>query len=30
MEKINEVKQTFKQYEQKFKALADQKRLEIM
>ena len=30
MEKVNEVKQTFKQYEQKFKALADQKRLEIM
>jgi ArsR family transcriptional regulator, arsenate/arsenite/antimonite-responsive transcriptional repressor len=30
VEKVNEVKQTFKQYEQKFKALADQKRLEIM
>ncbi|GAB1801476.1 arsenical resistance operon transcriptional regulator ArsR [Priestia megaterium] len=30
MEKVNEVKQTFKQYEKKFKALADQKRLEIM
>jgi len=30
VEKVNEVKQSFKQYEQKFKALADQKRLEIM
>jgi len=30
VKKVNEVKQTFKQYEQKFKALADQKRLEIM
>ena len=30
VEKVNEVKQTFKQYEKKFKALADQKRLEIM
>jgi len=30
VENVNEVKQTFKQYEQKFKALADQKRLEIM
>ncbi|MEH7169328.1 metalloregulator ArsR/SmtB family transcription factor, partial [Priestia megaterium] len=30
MEKVNEEKHPFKQYEQKFKALADQKRLEIM
>lgn len=30
MEIVKDMKQTFEQYEQKFKALADQKRLEIM
>jgi len=30
METVKEEKHLFKQYEQKFKALADQKRLEIM
>ncbi|OLO27512.1 transcriptional regulator [Priestia megaterium] len=30
MDTVKDMKQTFEQYEQKFKALADQKRLEIM
>ncbi|KYG26894.1 ArsR/SmtB family transcription factor [Priestia endophytica] len=30
MEKVQDIKQTFEAYEKKFKALADQKRLEIM
>lgn len=30
MDTVKDMKQTFEQYEQKFKALADQKRLEII